>query len=56
MNDIISNSPNISRDEIYEYIKNSSDKAINDKKSLLLVIEENNIYQIDLKKFDKYKI
>lgn len=56
MNDIISSSPNISRDEIYEYIKNSSDKAINEKKSLLLVVEENNIYQIDLKKFDKYKI
>lgn len=56
MNEIISKSPNTSRDEIYEYIKISSDKARKDKKSLLLVLKENNIYKIDLQKFDKYKI
>lgn len=56
MNEIISVSPNTTREEIYNYIKELTEEAKDKKTSILLLIEQKNIYLLDLSKFDKYKI
>lgn len=56
MNEIISVSPNTTREEIYNYIKELTEEAKDKKTSILLLIEQKKIYHLDLSKFDKYKI